>query len=87
MSFRIDDHKGNVKPCCKCAHYERFPGGLYQSLRAGLRFNHDDTSKRWGVLSASLSKAARRPEGDAERRRAARRSCAAVFARGRCESP
>lgn len=43
----------------QCTHYERSPGGMYQSLLGGTPFDHSNPAVRWGVLSAKFVKAPR----------------------------
>jgi SAM-dependent methyltransferase len=39
-------------------HYEKSEDGVYQSVRAGVLYDHDDANRRYGVLSARFAKPA-----------------------------
>ncbi len=38
------------------AHYEKRAGGMYESIAQGERYDHDDLTKRYGILSAKFAK-------------------------------
>lgn len=56
FGWEVCDHFPSVLRLTQCAHYERAPEGMYQSLLRGELFNHSNTARRWGVLSASFVK-------------------------------
>jgi SAM-dependent methyltransferase len=37
-------------------HYEKSADGVYQSISAGVRYDHNDANRRYGVLSARFAK-------------------------------
>ncbi len=37
-------------------HYEKSQNGIYQSITAGIAYDHSNTQQRYGVLSAKLQK-------------------------------
>jgi len=37
-------------------HYEKSPDGVYQSIEAGVDYDHSDPTRRYGVLSARLER-------------------------------
>jgi len=38
------------------SHYESFPGGMYESIQKGIRYNHNSQVKRIGILSSKFMK-------------------------------
>jgi len=40
----------------KCDHYEKKAGGMYESILENISYDHQDSTKRYGILSAMFIK-------------------------------
>lgn len=58
FSWDVVERFANEMSVLAVKHYEKRADGMYQSIKAGIPFDHSDTSPRYGVLSAKFLKPA-----------------------------
>mgnify|MGYP001560357265 CR=1 FL=1 len=56
LSFDITEHFKTRLTILDEKHYEKFAGGIYESIYENIPFNHKNSEKRYGILSAKFKK-------------------------------